>query len=317
VCGGLFDARSRQATHNEMGPWFIRQVSRPFQPGCSYQTLVKLIDRGVVDKHTLLRGPTTRQFWTIAKRVPGVAHVLGFCHACGAAVDPDDHGCQQCGAPFGACLDRDSLGLPEIRPLPDEPAQTSNGSTERTAVPSSGNGPPASPRLEAPPPANAGISSFATDEELLQAQPTEDALDDPDAPAVDSALANLPANVNDPAATDEHDVFISPAMRSMQRRLAHQQRTIHRLIVLIILVALAGVITILLVLAGARYDAASDERLAPPSTDYPSPPAAQSPSEGIRDPDEAAELDTELPDAGLDESSPIRDPEIPSSYPST
>lgn len=121
ACRGLFEPLSRQATHNEMGPWYVRDSNRPFQPGCSYETLLKLIDRKLVTRYTIVRGPTTRQFWTIARRVPGIAHLFGACHHCDASVDPEDHGCHACGAPFGAYLDRNYLGLPEVRPLPWEP----------------------------------------------------------------------------------------------------------------------------------------------------------------------------------------------------
>src|SRR5580765_972695 len=119
-CGGLFEPLSRQASHNAMGPWFIRDENRPFQPGCSYETLIRLIERGQVTKYAIIRSPTTKQFWTVAKRVPGIAHLLGYCHNCDASVDPGDHGCHACGVPFGAYLDRNYLGLPEVRPLPWE-----------------------------------------------------------------------------------------------------------------------------------------------------------------------------------------------------
>ena len=90
ACGGFFDPLSRQATHNAMGPWFVRDPERPFRPGCSYETLVQLIQRGQVTKYSIIRGPTTRQFWTVARHVPGVAHLLGYCHACDGPVDPDE-----------------------------------------------------------------------------------------------------------------------------------------------------------------------------------------------------------------------------------
>ena len=64
-CSGLFEPLSRQATHNAMGPWFLRDPDRPFQPGCSYETLVRLVDRGVVTRYSIIRGPTSKQFWTV------------------------------------------------------------------------------------------------------------------------------------------------------------------------------------------------------------------------------------------------------------
>src|SRR5689334_11992361 len=77
-CGGLFEALSRQATHNAMGPWFVRDETRPFQPGASYETILRLVERKLINKLSIVRGPTTKQFWTVAKRVPGIAHLLGY-----------------------------------------------------------------------------------------------------------------------------------------------------------------------------------------------------------------------------------------------
>lgn len=159
ACGGLFEPLSRQATHNEMGPWFIRSEDRPFQPGCSYETLIKLIERGQITKFTILRGPTTKQFWTIARRVPGVSHLLGFCHNCDASVDVGDHGCHACGVPFGAYLDRNYLGLPEIRPMPwDPPVDEVSNQGEAAATARMMDFRRAAEPL--------GISSFASDQEL-------------------------------------------------------------------------------------------------------------------------------------------------------
>ncbi len=59
-CGGLLEPLSRQATHNAMGPWFVRDPDRPHQPGCSYETLVSLVEREQIAKHTILRGSITR-----------------------------------------------------------------------------------------------------------------------------------------------------------------------------------------------------------------------------------------------------------------
>lgn len=163
ACSGLFEPLSRQATHNAMGPWFIRDDQRPHQPGCSYETLVKLIQRGRVTRYTIMRGPTTRQFWTIAKRVPGISHYFGACYQCDASVDPDDRACHACGATFGGFLDRNFLGLPEYRPLPWE------GDEAVPRRPDVEPGEPSDWRQQMSEPASGprGISSFATDEELL------------------------------------------------------------------------------------------------------------------------------------------------------
>ncbi len=118
VCRGYFDPLSRQASQNSMGPWFIRDEALPFRPGCSYETLRTLIQRGKVTRDTVIRGPSTRQFWGCARNVPGVAHLLGECHSCHAAVDPADESCPRCAASFICETDRQYFGLAPVHLLP-------------------------------------------------------------------------------------------------------------------------------------------------------------------------------------------------------
>lgn len=117
-CGGRFDPLSRQASQNEMGPWQIRSERTPFGPGCSYQRLCLLIEKGKVTADTILRGPSTHQFWMPARRVPGVANRLGMCHSCGGPAEAGDFSCSRCGAHFAVTGDRQHLGLAPHRLLP-------------------------------------------------------------------------------------------------------------------------------------------------------------------------------------------------------
>lgn len=119
-CRGLFEPLSRQASQNAMGPWYLRDESNPFRPGCSYGTLKMLAGRGRVGPETILRGPSTRQFWMPAKNVPGIAHLLGACHACKGVVASDEPRCPSCGVSFEVEEDRQYLGLAEVRPLPGQ-----------------------------------------------------------------------------------------------------------------------------------------------------------------------------------------------------
>lgn len=119
-CAGRFDPLSRQATQNQMGPWEIRDERVPFRPGCSYATLVRLIEQGAVRGETVLRGPSTRQFWTLARHTPGVANRLGVCHNCQAIVKPDAFSCPSCEASFEVERDRQHMGLGPARPLPGQ-----------------------------------------------------------------------------------------------------------------------------------------------------------------------------------------------------
>ena len=143
ACGGLFEPLSRQASQNQMGPWFIRDPEMPFMPGCSYATIKKMIARGRVTPETVLRGPTGRQFWMLAGETPGIAHLLGRCHACKEPVEPSAYSCDQCGAVFPSPDDRQRLGLGEVRLLPGQaPATVVARSAVTAAEPTSGEPPP-------------------------------------------------------------------------------------------------------------------------------------------------------------------------------
>lgn len=221
-CGGLFEPLSRQATHNAMGPWFLRDPGKPFHPGCSYETMVRMIDRGQITKNSIIRGPTTKQFWTVARRVPGMAHLLGYCHNCDASVDPVDHGCHVCGVPFGAYLDRNYLGLPDVRPLPWE-ADTEGPSPQDRVAPLSA--------------ARGGISRFASDEELLAAHSVDRLRP--------SAAAEVHGDDESPpqdAGSSVFDDYASSAVsRALRRKLASQRKTIQVMAFLLVAVCLASV----------------------------------------------------------------------------
>ncbi|MCE9591354.1 MAG: hypothetical protein K8S99_12610 [Planctomycetes bacterium] len=110
-CRGLFEPLSRRATQIAMGPWYVRDKMSPFRPGCSYEVLRKQITSGRVKPMSVIRGPTTHQFWAVAKNVPGVAHLLGYCHKCGNHVSPEDRACPTCSESFKEPIHRDELGL--------------------------------------------------------------------------------------------------------------------------------------------------------------------------------------------------------------
>jgi hypothetical protein len=119
-CGGYFDLLSRQRTQNGMGPWFIRDMGQPYRPGCSYETLRRMVARGRIRSDTVIRGPTTRQFWSFARNTPGVAHLMGCCHACHTRVEPSTPSCPNCNASFLVAGERQSLGLAPLHLLPGE-----------------------------------------------------------------------------------------------------------------------------------------------------------------------------------------------------
>lgn len=125
ACRNRMDPMARIATHNAMGPWFVRDLSNPFAPGCSYETLGAMCVRGRVKLNSVVRGPTTQQFWRLAAHTPGVAVLLGQCHACAERVPSDAERCHSCDAllrptvpvgvgRFTSLDDRQQLGLPPV-----------------------------------------------------------------------------------------------------------------------------------------------------------------------------------------------------------
>mgnify|MGYP006969403476 CR=1 FL=1 len=73
--------------------------------------LKKQIDAGRIDGSTILRGPMTKQLWAVARNVPGVSHLVGFCHHCGASAKAGDAKCASCEAPFPSVGQQNVLGL--------------------------------------------------------------------------------------------------------------------------------------------------------------------------------------------------------------
>lgn len=96
VCRGRLDAASVEASRADMGPWAI--ASRPELAGASLGTMATLAGRGEIEPETIVRGPGTGWCWRYAADVPELARVFGFCHACRAAVEPEDAACGACGA---------------------------------------------------------------------------------------------------------------------------------------------------------------------------------------------------------------------------
>lgn len=121
-CKGRFDAWSLAATQNDMGAWFVRDSKRPHFVGYSYAALEAAIRAGELGRDAIVRGPSTRQFWTVARRVPGIAHLFGRCHACQAPVAVDRPDCAACGEPPLDWQDRNHLGLPPIEAVPQPSA---------------------------------------------------------------------------------------------------------------------------------------------------------------------------------------------------
>ncbi|HHN77316.1 MAG TPA: hypothetical protein ENK11_01400 [Phycisphaerales bacterium] len=152
-CGAHTDPLSRQATQNEMGPWFIRDEAHPFRPGCRFETIERWVRLGRIGPETVLRGPSTNQHWTPAIRTPGVSRLLGRCHACGDEVDPGAVICAACGVSFEIVRDRQYLGLCPVRALPgrEDPSRVASSLLQNTPAGRQQSKPPVPEQNHAPP----------------------------------------------------------------------------------------------------------------------------------------------------------------------
>lgn len=167
-CKGLFEPLSRRATQIAMGPWYLRDEANPFRPGCSYETLKRQIEAGRVTANSIIRGPTTRQFWSVAYNVPGVAHLTGYCHRCNSKVNPTDPRCPSCGEAFGAVTGvRNELGLLYPTREAAEAAQRELDQERQALMQGQPPGQPAESASQQPPSARSSAGAPAAGGNLL------------------------------------------------------------------------------------------------------------------------------------------------------
>ncbi|MEC7128790.1 MAG: hypothetical protein VXW42_01250, partial [Planctomycetota bacterium] len=113
-----------------------------------FETLVRQMGLGRIRSTDVVRGPTTSQFWTVARKVPGLSHHFGLCHACQAPASADDEGCRACGVSFRVSLDRDRMGLgadgaqtsafgdtAKVRSMPQQSVSPSEDAAAESPVP--------------------------------------------------------------------------------------------------------------------------------------------------------------------------------------
>ena len=90
-------ALTRQATRARIGPWYVMQARNPAAPGMKCSTLLALIRKGQITPKSVIRGPTTHQFWRFAARVKGISREFGVCFSCGTRLDSKSSECPRCG----------------------------------------------------------------------------------------------------------------------------------------------------------------------------------------------------------------------------
>jgi hypothetical protein len=87
---------TRSATRGKLGPWYVLQSRNPSAPGMNFATLMVLVQKGRVSARSVLRGPTTGQFWRYAAKVKGVSREFGLCWSCGGEVAKNARACPAC-----------------------------------------------------------------------------------------------------------------------------------------------------------------------------------------------------------------------------
>jgi hypothetical protein len=87
---------TRSATRSKLGPWYVLQSRNPSAPGMNFATLMVLVQKGRVTARSIVRGPTTGQFWRHAARVKGVSREFGLCWSCGGDVAKNARACAAC-----------------------------------------------------------------------------------------------------------------------------------------------------------------------------------------------------------------------------
>jgi hypothetical protein len=87
---------TRSATRSKLGPWYVLQSRNPSAPGMNFATLMILVQKGRVTARSVLRGPTTQQFWRHAAKVKGVSREFGLCWNCGGDVAKNARACSTC-----------------------------------------------------------------------------------------------------------------------------------------------------------------------------------------------------------------------------
>jgi len=87
---------TRSATRGKLGPWYVLQSRNPSAPGMNFATLMVLVQKGRVTARSVLRGPTTGQFWRHAAKVKGVSREFGLCWNCGGEIAKNARACVHC-----------------------------------------------------------------------------------------------------------------------------------------------------------------------------------------------------------------------------
>jgi len=95
-CHTSYSFAVRKATREAVGEWFYLDPRNPSSRGVTFETLIKMIEKGRLKPDSVVRGPTTHQDWMYAAEAPRLAKYLRLCPHCFAEAKPEDTYCTHC-----------------------------------------------------------------------------------------------------------------------------------------------------------------------------------------------------------------------------
>jgi len=111
-CKMSFSLAVRRASREVMGDWFYLDPRNPSARGVTFETLIKMIEKGRIKTDSIVRGPTTCHDWLYAAEAPRLAKYLGLCPHCFAEAKPEDTYCTRCQLNMNALLGEPRPGIP-------------------------------------------------------------------------------------------------------------------------------------------------------------------------------------------------------------
>ncbi|MCX5683980.1 MAG: hypothetical protein NT049_09880, partial [Planctomycetota bacterium] len=111
-CKMSFSLAVRKASREVMGDWFYLDPRNPSARGVTFETLIKMIEKGRIRTDSIVRGPTTQNDWMYAAEAPRLAKYLGQCPHCFAEAKPEDTFCTRCQLNMNTRLGEPRPGIP-------------------------------------------------------------------------------------------------------------------------------------------------------------------------------------------------------------
>ncbi|HUU11933.1 MAG TPA: hypothetical protein VM431_15520 [Phycisphaerae bacterium] len=128
-CRTSFSIAVRKASREVVGDWYYLDPRNPSGRGITFETLIKMIEKGRIRADSVVRGPTSHHDWMYAAEAPRLAKYLGMCPHCFAQAKPEETFCATCHLNMNSLLPEPQPGVPadQIK----EPFHKAAADTER------------------------------------------------------------------------------------------------------------------------------------------------------------------------------------------